>query len=99
MTTSTVVYESELGTFSRIEDNGVFTGLKIIVHPAVDTPGWVALVNTARDLGYTGRLQTIDFRADGSESWVIYPELDANPLAGLHRFGDGTSFGEVIRAT
>lgn len=88
MTTSTVVYESALGTFSRIEDNGIFTGLKIIVNAGVDTPGWVELVTTARGLGYTGRLQTIDFRADGSESWVIYPAVAETTASHSRRSGD-----------
>lgn len=79
MTTArTLVYESELGTLSRTETDGVFTGLKVRVRHPATTPGWVELVQIARSLGYEGRLNCLDFHPDGSESWVIYPEVPAS---------------------
>jgi hypothetical protein len=71
--TAELVYESNLGTLERIEENGAFTALVIGVKTPATTSGWLELVDCARTRGYVGRLAPLDSYADGSEGWLIHP--------------------------
>ena len=71
--TAELVYESDLGTLERIEEDGAFAALVIGVKAPATTPGWLALLERARTQGYVGRLAPLDSYADGSEGWLIHP--------------------------
>lgn len=74
-TTTTLVYESDLGTLKRADADGAFVKLVVRVKAPATSEGFAEMLRLARAHGYSGRLNCIGFYRDGSERWIIHPAI------------------------